>query len=454
MSFFMLLLISVARDCSRVTLILLSLFILAINYSVAITNSPFKVVIHVDVRQIFQLRRVHQSARRRPAAIRSSSSRSNHFRRHSNATMSMRENKIVHSGDSIDESEEDDLVHLNLAVLQRDDSENVVDLSLNVVGQPMKEAKEGKEAIEGTNALDSKEEKKKPQSRRASTDSMIDVSKMVSSGKFYAGVSTANRTKRKWEPIEAKSFRLRCGPNYRRNGLKKPSVGSFYDIVAVDTFKSHTKENLSDIGNKVDLSELTKENGGWFMGVPRIWIVVLQIPAYAPSVMGGTLDGQGYAVCFYFRLNADGEEAIKKGQGAAKVMQKFLSEPLTIADADRGPHQWKNMVRLENSADLQLGWVLNSYVAKYNAKPFLSRNCKSYYKGPDHFEVDVDIHRFNYISRQGMYQLRSYLKQLTLDIGFVVQCDADDELPEKLLGCVRLKGLDAEKDAIEFDGKM
>eukprot|EP00466_Bigelowiella_natans_P003460 jgi/Bigna1/133933/aug1.23_g8641 len=256
---------------------------------------------------------------------------------------------------------------------------------------------------------------------------------------------------RKWEPIEPSTFKLRCGPDYRRNGFKKPSVGSFYDIAAVDTFRSKEKKYVSNIGNKVDMSELIQPGeDGWYHGLPRIWVVVLQIPDYAPSVLASVQDGEGVAICFYFKLNKRGEEAAKEGKGCAKVMKKFLREPLTISDADRGPHQWKNMVRLANSDELQIGWVLRGYVQKYNAKPFLSRNCKSYYKGSSHFEVNVDIHRFNYVSRQGMYQFRSLLKQLTLDIGFVVQCDTDDEMPEKLLGCVRLKALDAENDAVSL----
>jgi len=258
-------------------------------------------------------------------------------------------------------------------------------------------------------------------------------------------------TERKWSPIDPSTFKLRCGPNYRRNGLKKPSNGSFYDIVAVDTFHADSKHELSDIGNKVDLRGLLAEGEeGWVTGgFPRIWIVVLQIPAYAPSLMGGKDDGDGYAIVFYFKLNSTGLSAIQNREGAARVMRKFLKQPLSIADADRGAHQWKNMVRLQNE-DLNLNWILKSYVLKYNAKPFLSRNCKSYYRGKSHFEVDVDIHRFNYVSRQGMHSFKDYLKSITLDIGFVVQCEADDELPEKLLGCVRIRGMDTEKDAVHL----
>lgn len=36
---------------------------------------------------------------------------------------------------------------------------------------------------------------------------------------------SSNYFQRKWEPTDPSIFNLRCGPNYRRNGYKKPSDG-------------------------------------------------------------------------------------------------------------------------------------------------------------------------------------------------------------------------------------
>jgi len=351
----------------------------------------------------------------------------------------------------LDESDDEEFVGVQMTVLPHPLANgDVVRLTLEINGLPIGSDDDDHNSVASLTRRRSKKETKASKGNRS--ESMLGMDRaLLGTGRIIAGITTSRRSIRKWEPIEPSTFKLRCGPDYRRNGFKKPSVGSFYDIAAVDTFRSKEKKYVSNIGNKVDMSELIQPGeDGWYHGLPRIWVVVLQIPDYAPSVLASVQDGEGVAICFYFKLNKRGEEAAKEGKGCAKVMKKFLREPLTISDADRGPHQWKNMVRLANSDELQIGWVLRGYVQKYNAKPFLSRNCKSYYKGSSHFEVNVDIHRFNYVSRQGMYQFRSLLKQLTLDIGFVVQCDTDDEMPEKLLGCVRLKALDAENDAVSL----
>mmetsp|Transcript_16821 Transcript_16821/g.41385 ORF Transcript_16821/g.41385 Transcript_16821/m.41385 type:complete len:813 (-) Transcript_16821:178-2616(-) len=467
-----------AREASSITFTILLIFVVSIIFFVTIMESPASLHLHLDIPKLYRVgrpkRHVRAKAYDNPGhaintpAIHHRRTRNLDPRDFVEAKMKRErqnglgrlnahlplalesEEEPQERRDSMDmkvgfvkpeESDEEDmLVGVQISVLPNPSSEgDVIRLTLEVCGVPIKPA-------EIVSPRGRRSESLGPGER---SESMLGVKRLLmNSARIMAGVTTAYRTKRKWEKIDPSTFKLRCGPNYRRNGFKKPSDGAFYDIGGVDVFRSDGKKYISNIGNKVDLSELTDGKEGYLYGLPRIWIVVLQIPAYAPSVLGSVNDGDGFAICFYFKLNEMGLAAAKEGKGASKVMKKFLSEPLTISDADRGPHQWKNIVRLANAEDLQLGWVLNSYVTKYNAKPFLSRNCKSYFRGPSHFEVDVDIHRFNYVSRQGMYSFRTYLKQLTLDIGFVVQCDTDDEMPEKLLGCCRLKGMDAENDAV------
>mmetsp|Transcript_26688 Transcript_26688/g.42336 ORF Transcript_26688/g.42336 Transcript_26688/m.42336 type:complete len:765 (-) Transcript_26688:171-2465(-) len=451
-----------SRDASSTTFSIIALFIAVISYTATMATSPIEIIFKFDMNELYEMRKANpkfpRDAKRTPApilnAMKEMKGAKKMIRRYSNRLARVRSD---FEGLMQGESDDEEVVYLQLRVLPNPSSNgDVVKMSLDIGGLDVNNESEGKRRkslISEGDDPDDENPTRIGHRRDNRSTSMADVKRVLSSGRIPAGISTSGRTKRrKWEKIDPSTFKLRCGPNYKRYGNKKPSEGSFYDIVAVDTFKAPKKAIISDIGSKVDLSELIPEDGkgGWIGGLPRIWIVVLQVPAYAPSMLGSVSDGEGFAICFYFRLNEEGIAALEQKQGAAKVMLKFLEQPLNIADHERGPHQWKNMVRLANSENLNLGWVLQRYVTQYNAKPFLSRNCKSYYKGPNHFEVDVDIHRFNYVSRQGMFSFRQYLKQLTLDIGFVVQCEADDEMPEKLLGCVRLKGLDAENDAVRM----
>lgn len=275
----------------------------------------------------------------------------------------------------------------------------------------------------------------------------------------HAPNQTSGIYKKKVAHCPGSIFKLRCGPDYATNRNKTQSKLALYNCRCVDMYE--TKRKLPHITRFLDLSKLQldeKEDvlaGDVINGLPRFFVVTYNIPSYAPSMplySSPVTDGPGYTVVVYFVLSKRGLEESKKQSGACKVLRRFCSLDPDIPDRKRGLNLWKNIVRVANAKELGLNYFLTQYIKRYNAKPWLSRTSDMHkFKGKNYYEVNLDIHLYNYVGLRFMHQMSDFLSTLVCELGFVVQSEKDDEMPETILGCCRVSCVSLNEDGIRVD---
>ncbi|KAI9081804.1 hypothetical protein K1719_036226 [Acacia pycnantha] len=213
-----------------------------------------------------------------------------------------------------------------------------------------------------------------------------------------------------WASPPGDSFMVR-GPEYFTTKVKIPAGEYLLKPLGFDWIKSSVK--IGEIMNHPNCQVRKVIDDEFSAGdKPFVWAFNLQVP---------TKDN--YSAVAYFTT----KEPIPEGS----LMDKFL----------KGDDAFKNS-RLKLIANIVKGpWIVRKAVGE-QAICIIGRalTCK-YCTGENFLEVDIDIGS-SMVASAIVHLAFGYISTLTVDLAFLIESQAEYELPEKLLGAFRFSDLD------------
>ncbi len=286
---------------------------------------------------------------------------------------------------------------------------------------------------------------------------------MTFDDKIAMATTTSDVPERVWGTIPSTNFELRVGPNYAWNKKKEQAPPAFYDPVGMDFFLSPKKLRTMVDSYEFDL-KIQKQ---FLIGHEKIVALGLQdeIPAVICLVSGfpnippanplwgqKVTDGETHTFCHMHVVSDVLINIIKEGNGNTGPLGLWRKYLAVIEKGDMEDpflDRLKQMQSMINPMDVGLSQFALSLHRKYNGKPLLTR--------PQHYfhrkeiildklnntkvycmEIAIDVWGWNYLVRQAVFDHIDRSHLLIVDWWLCIESQADEEMPETPLFCLRV----------------
>ncbi|CAJ1945639.1 unnamed protein product [Cylindrotheca closterium] len=228
-----------------------------------------------------------------------------------------------------------------------------------------------------------------------------------------------------WSETPVKIFSVR-GESYLKTKKKVNATEYLLHARGCDLFVSHNP-------SKVELSHIHGALGGTFRHVPSL-LIRLTFP------WGMLLQ--------YYEVSANMLPFMRGDQSAPT--DHLTKQEKTLAQWLLGDDNYKS-ARLKLIPNVVEGpWIVRNLVA--GTPTIIGKKVPmSYQYVPkdgslqDFFECNLDVGNSTKAAQKIVSVCRRYMTALTVDIGFVIEGTAADELPEQMMGAIRIHQVDSDK---------
>lgn len=284
-----------------------------------------------------------------------------------------------------------------------------------------------------------------------------------------------------WSKGNGEGLKVRCGPDYRKNGKKTESVGSMYTAMSCDAVRGESKiENIIPQlmnGKLPSLPEIGGESdrgGGsalqWTKNcpLPRVICINMMLP-YTTGVNPLRKDA-GCSFVGFFHITPQTIKDIQSESPPAgvRLFKDFFDGPAGEPDGpnndpnrsllqrlnkklkkDQQSGLFKAIAQCVNPEDVNVPDMFHTY----NGKPCLITKCGYILRDParEWLEIGMDVRGFNILARKMLCSFRHLLPRTKIHYGFLIQGIEDEEMPETVLCDMYVHGIDMLDSPVDID---